>query len=238
MLRNFARTAAWLAGVILVAAPASAQVVQGFQFGGGGFMPQGFDGRPANDVLITDLTSAQPLLFDITHFNGAQVFGEWNVDLGRHIEVGAGVGYYRRTTPSLYGGNLVNNVDGSDITQNLRLRIIPVSAVVRFMPIGRPGHVQPYVGAGVAALRWRYSEFGEFIDSNQNIFQATFVGTGTTPAGIFLGGVRLPMNGDVFAVMAELRYQWATGNLDTNSFLSNKIDLSGTSFTVAFQVRY
>jgi len=236
MLRNVGRTAAWLAAVILVAAPASAQVVQGFQFGAGGFMPQGFDGRPANDVLVTDLTSAQPLLFDITNFNGGQIFGEWNLDLGRHLEVGAGVGYYRRTTPSLYS-NVVNTADGSDITQSLRLRIIPISAVVRFMPFGRPGHVQPYVGAGIAALRWRYSEFGEFVDANNNIFQATFVGTGTTPAGIVLGGVRLPMNGDIFAFMAEVRYQWATGNLDPNSFLSNKIDLTGTSFTIAFQVR-
>jgi hypothetical protein len=236
MLRNFARTAAWLAAVILVAAPASAQVVQGFQFGGGGFMPQGFDGRPANDVLVTDLTTVPTLSFDISHFNGAQVFGEWNVDLGRHLEVGAGVGYYRRTTPSVYT-QFVNNADGSDIAQNLRLRVVPLSAVVRFMPFGRPGRVQPYVGAGIAALMWRYSEFGQFLDANNNIFPATFVGTGTTPAGIVLGGVRLPMNGDIFGLMAEIRYQWATGNLNPNDFLSNKIDLNGTSFTIAIQVR-
>lgn len=237
MLRNFARTAGWLAAVVLAAAPASAQVVQGFQIGAGGFMPQGFDGRPANDVWVADLTTVPTLSFDISHFNGAQIFGEWNVDLGRHIEVGAGVGYYRRTTPNLYTSK-VDATDGSDITQNLRLRVVPVSAVIRFMPFGRPGHVQPYVGGGVAALLWRYSEFGEFVDNSDNIFQATFVGTGTTPAAIVLGGVRLPMNGDVFGVMAEVRYQWATGTLDTNKFLSNKIDLNGTSFTVAFQVRY
>jgi hypothetical protein len=237
MLRNLARTAVWLAAVMFVATPAAAQVVQGFQIGGGGFIPRGFDGRSAGDVWVADLTTVPTLSFDITHFNGAEIFGEWNVDLGRHIEVGAGVGYYRRTTPSLYTSK-VNVADGSDITQNLRLRIIPVSAVVRFMPTGRPGHVQPYVGAGVAALMWRYSEFGEFVDNGNNIFQATFVGTGTTPAGILLGGLRLPMNGDVFAVMAELRYQWATGNLNANDFLGSKIDLSGASFTVAFQVRY
>jgi hypothetical protein len=237
MLRNFARAAAWLAAVLLAAAPASALVVQGFQIGGGGFIPQGFDGRPANDVLVTDLTTVPTLSFDVSHFNGAQVFGEWNVDLGRHIEVGAGVGYYRRTTPSLYTSK-VDASDGSDITQNLRLRVVPISAVVRFMPFGRPGHVQPYVGGGVAALMWRYSEFGEFVDNGNNIFQATFVGTGTSPAGILLGGVRLPMKGDVFGMMAELRYQWATGNLSTTDFLSNKIDLNGASFTFAFQVRY
>ncbi|HEY6359429.1 MAG TPA: outer membrane beta-barrel protein [Vicinamibacterales bacterium] len=234
MLRYFARTAAWLVAALLVAAPAAAQVVQGFQIGGGGFMPAGYDARPSNDVLVTDLNTQT---FDIGHFNGAQVFGEYNVDLGKHLEVGAGLGYYQRTTPSVISGFV--NTDGSDIAQNLRLRIIPISAVVRFMPFGKPGHVQPYVGAGVAALRWRYSEFGEFLDNtNTNIFNAAFVGTGTSPAGILLGGVRLPMNGDVFGVMAEIRYTWGTGNLSTNDFLSNKIDLSGTSVNFSFQVRY
>lgn len=234
MLRNLARSAAWLAAVLLVAAPASAQVVQGFQIGVGGFMPQGYDGRPSNDVLVTDLNS---MTFDISHFNGGQVFGEWDLDLGSHLEIGAGVGYYRRTTPSVLT-NLVNASDGSDISQDLRLRTVPISAVVRFMPIGKPGHVQPYVGAGVAAVLWRYSEFGEFADANNNTFNASFVGSGTSPAGIFLAGVRLPMNGDVFGFLAEGRYQWAMGNLSTTDFLSNKIDLNGSSFTFSFQVRY
>ena len=238
MLRKFARTATWMASLLLVAAPASAQVAQGFQFGVGGFMPQGFDGRPASDVLVTDLTAGQQsrLLFDINHFNGGQVFGEYNLDFGKHIEVGAGVGYYRRTTPSIYDSLVDTN--GANISQDLRLRIIPISAVVRFMPFGRPGRMQPYVGAGIAALNWRYSEFGRFVDSDNNIFQATFVGSGTTPAGIFLGGVRMPVNGDIFALMAEVRYQWATGTLNANDFLSNKIDLNGTSLNISFQIRY
>jgi hypothetical protein len=233
MLRNLARTAVWLAAVLLVAAPASAQVVQGFQIGGGGFIPAGYDSRPGNDVLVTDLNT---LSFDIGHFNGGTIFGEYDLDLGKHLEVGAGVGYYRRTTPSVYTAQV--NVNGSDIPQDLRLRTVPISAVVRFLPIGKPGHVQPYVGGGVALLAWRYAEFGQFVDDNNNIFNASFVGTGYSPAGILLGGVRLPMNGDVFGVMAEVRYQWASGNLSTTDFLSNKIDLNGTSFTFAFQVRY
>lgn len=237
MLRNFACSAACLAAVVLVAAPASAQVVQGFSIGAGAFVPQGFDARPANDVLVTDLNS---LTFNISDFNGAQVFGEYTLDFGRHIEVAAGLGFYRRTVPSVYT-NLVNNSDGSDIAQDLRLRIIPVTAVVRLMPFGRPGRVQPYVGGGVAALLWRYSEFGEFVDVNNNTFNASFVGSGMTPAGILLGGVRLPINGDVMGLMAEYRYQWATsggGNLSTTDFLSNKIDLNGGSFNFAFQIRY
>jgi len=234
MRRYFANAAIGMAALLVAAVPASAQVVQGFQIGGGSFSPKGYDARPVNDVLVVDLNT---LSFDLSHFDGGQIFGEYNLDFGKHIEVGAGVGYYRRTTPA-FDRNNVNAATGGDILSNLRLRIIPISAVVRFMPIGSPGHVQPYVGVGIAALNWRYSEFGDFVDVNSNIFRGAFVGSGTTPAGIVLGGVRLPINGDVFGLMAEVRYQWATGNLNSNDFLSNKIDLSGTSVNFAFQVRY
>jgi hypothetical protein len=234
MRRYVALAAISVAALFVAAVPASAQVVQGFQIGGGSFSPKGYDARPVDDVLVVDLNS---LSFNLSHFNGGQIFGEYNLDFGKHIEVGAGLGYYRRTTQSIDRNN-VNAATGNDIFQNLRLRIIPISGVVRFMPVGRPGHAQPYVGAGFAVLQWRYSEFGDFVDANSNIFKGAFVGSGSTPAGIVLGGIRLPLNGDVFALMAEVRYQWATGNLNPNDFLSNKIDLSGTSLNFAFQVRY
>lgn len=233
MLRRLARVGVPALAALALSVPASAQVVQGFQIGAGGFFPKGIDARTSGDVLVTDLNT---FFFNFKHFEGGQIFGEYDVDLGKHIEVGAGVGYYRRTTPSVYA-SLVNQ-NGNEIRQDLRLRTVPVSVVVRFMPFGKPGHVQPYVGAGVAAVNWRYSEFGEFVDDSNNIFRASFVGTGTSPAGILLGGVRFPTRGDVFGLTLELRYQWGRGNLNPNDFFSNRIDLGGMNFTAGFQVRY
>jgi len=46
-----------------------------------------------------------------------------------------------------------------------KLRVIPFSATVRFLPMGRNnGHrLQPYIGAGVGVFSWRYSESGQFL---------------------------------------------------------------------------
>jgi len=199
-------------------------------------MPTGYDGRVNGDVLVEDLNS---LVFRVSSFKSPQVFGEWDVAFGHRVEVGLGLGYQARTVPSFYRNIVNQSAGGGDILQDLRLRIIPVSAVVRFLPFGKPGHAQPYLGAGIAALRWRYSEFGEFVDANSNIFQARFVGTGTSLGTILLGGVRVPAGGDVFAVNFEARYQFGTGkNLPQPDFLTNKIDLSGGSMNIAFMIRY
>ena len=42
--------------------------------------------------------------------------------------------------------------------------MVPISGVVRFLPFGQAGGFQPYVGGGVSAVNFRYSETGEFVD--------------------------------------------------------------------------
>ena len=150
-----------------------------------------------------------------------------------------GAGYYSRTTPSVYA-DFVNN-DGSELEQDLRLRMVPITAVVRFLPVGRAGHMQPYLGAGVSAVRWRYSETGEFVDffDDYAVFRDRYVADGMAVVPVILGGLRLPLGGDVYALNTELRYQFGTGDLGTNNgFLTEKIDLSGLHFTVGFLVRF
>jgi hypothetical protein len=112
---------------------------------------------------------------------------------------------------------------------------------VRFLPFGRPGDVQPYVGAGVGAVFYRYSEFGSFVDTDTlELFNDRFTTTGTAPAGVILGGVRFPLGGDIYALNLEGKYLYAVGNtggLD-KGFLDDKIDLSGGMFNIGFQVRF
>src|SRR5437868_4687468 len=60
MLTRLAR----LGGLMLVfalaaAAPASAQIVQALHINGGVFMPRGYDGRAAGDVLVEDFNSLE-----------------------------------------------------------------------------------------------------------------------------------------------------------------------------------
>ena len=92
-----------------------------------------------------------------------------SVRLRALFEAGVGVGYYQRTVPSVFAN--VTHADGGEITQDLKLRTIPISFTARFLPIGR-GSVEPYIGAGLVAIPWRYSEVGEFVDFDGTIFPA------------------------------------------------------------------
>lgn len=236
------------AATVFIAAPANAQVVHSVHVGGGFFKPRGLDSRVFGDVLVRNAVGeplpADPflsdaLVFDMDQFLSGQLFGEWNVGFGNHIEVGVGVGWYSDSVPSVYY-DLVDE-GGREIVQTLQLRIVPTTAVVRFLPFGRAGDFQPYVGAGFGLFHYRYSEYGEFVDPvTLDIFADEFVATGWTPGGVVLGGVRVPLGGDVFGLTMEGRYQFATGKtggIDAG-FLDEKIDLDGGQFTVGLLVRF
>ena len=232
--------------LVLLATAASAQTVHSVQFGVGGVLPRGLDGRTSGDILVRNYfgepMSGEPsltdaLAFRVSDFKTGHLFGEWNVALGRHVEIGAGLGFYKRTVPTVYL-DLVDE-SGFEIEQELKLRVIPLTALVRFMPFGGPGDVQPYVGAGISALRFRYSEVGDFVDpASLDIFPGRFVATGTAIGGLLLGGVRIPLGGDVYGMGLEGRYQFGVGDLPDDEFVANKIDLGGGQVNVTFLVRF
>ena len=193
------------------------------------------DARVADDVLLANLES---LAFDISDFNTGTIGGEWLIGLNNYIEAGLGVGYQRRTVPSVYR-DFVNEND-TEIAQDLKLRVIPFTGTVRFLPAGRNGSFQPYVGGGIAALNWRYSEAGEFVDfDDDSIFRARYVANGTAIGPVFLAGIRGPV-GDALTLGGELRYQRAEG--DTNraetGLLGDKIDLGGWAANFAIHFRF
>jgi hypothetical protein len=211
-------------------APASAQ--QSINLFVGGFVPRGVDARPDEDALVNDLNI---LDFDIKDFNGPTIGGEWLVGLGENIEAGLGIGLYSRTVPSIYR-SLVNE-DGSEIEQDLKLRIVPFTATVRFLPMGRHAAIQPYIGAGVAVMRYRYSETGEFVDDFDNsIFRDNFVGSGTASGPVVLGGARFPVGS--IDVGGEIRYQSGKGDLPVDQFLGPKIDLGGFNYLLTVNFRF
>ena len=225
-----------LAAIIALssAVTAQAQITNSVNLGIGAFMLRGLDSRGDDDVLLADLDSLE---FEIKDFNGPLVNGEWLIGVGDRLEFGFGVGFYQRTAPSIYA-DFVDS-DGTEIEQDLKLRIIPITATVKFLPIGRAGDFQPYVGGGIALLNWKYSETGEFVDfSDGSIFRDVYVADGSTIAPIAFGGVRVPVNGDVFAVNAELRWQGGKGDTSGSGLLADRIDLGGFSFIGAFQIRF
>ncbi len=223
-------TAAMLVAGATLLAPSTAKADQLVNFTIGYFAVRAADARVAGDVLIADQND---LTFTIGDFSGATVGGEWLFGLNDFMEVGAGLGYYQRTVPSFYT-NLVN-ANGTDITQDLKLRIVPITGTVRFFPIGRTGPIEPYVGAGIGIFAWRYSETGQFVDVDNNIFNASFVGSGTSVGPVALGGVRVGAGG--FTVGGEIRYQRASGDLSSD-FLGPKVDLGGWTYQATFGARF
>ena len=219
--------------VLAWAATAHAQQ-QSVTFGVGYFAVRGEDARLVDDVIVENLGL---FAFDLKQFNGGTVGGEWVVPIGEYFETGVGVGFYQRTVPSVYTDFV--DVDGTEILQDFRLRVVPVSATVRLLPTGRRSGVEPYVGGGLALLSWRYAEFGEFVDFDTfDLFRDRFVATGTDVGPLAVGGVRVPV-GDHFAVGGELRYQWGSGVVGVeNGFLNERVDLGGLTSQVTFSVRF
>lgn len=230
------------AGALFTAEPAEAQIMrvgsssdsrQAIGFHLGYFSVKKDDSRVEGDVIFNNQDS---LLFETKDFNGARFGAEWLVALTDYIEVGADIGYYQGTAPSIYRN--LENADGTEIEQELKLRQVPMSATFRFLPIGRTGAVQPYIGAGIGVINWRYSETGEFVDFNNDIFRESFTAKGNAVTPVILGGVRLPV-ADTWLIGGEFRWQRGegdTGGIDAG-FLGDKIDLGGwaTSFTVHFK---
>ncbi|MGE3511308.1 MAG: hypothetical protein AB7N65_20755, partial [Vicinamibacterales bacterium] len=127
--------------------------------------------------------------------------------------------------------------NGSEIEQDVKLRVVPFTATVRFLPIGRHDAFTPYIGAGVGVLRFRYQETGQFIDVNNDIFEDTFTATGAAAGPLIVGGARFPVGG--LDVGGELRYQRAVGDVsDEDNFLGTEIDLGGISYLLTFTVKF
>jgi hypothetical protein len=210
-------------------APASAQQTISLQLGA--FLPKGENSRVAGDVLDVN---RQYLLFDVGDFNGFLVTGDWSVALGEYIEASAGFGFYQSTVPAIYGEWI--NEDGSEIEQDLTLRIMPATAVVRVLPLGARKAFQPYFGGGLAVYFWRYSETGEFLGTDDSIFSDAFVDSGTSVGPMVVFGARgLVSQSAIIGV--EGRYQWGEGDL-SQDFLGEKIDLGGFSILATFGFRF
>jgi hypothetical protein len=250
MMRVGVRVACLSFCLLGVAVPASAQVVHSMTIGAGIFWPRGFDQRVEGDVLVANQTQpaipgfngeTSSLEFEISDFRAYPIYGEWNIAFGDRLEVSVGVGYQNKSVDSRYRDLVNTAANDSDIVQELRLRMIPISGTVKFLPFGQAGGFQPYVGGGISAVNFNYTETGDFVDpSTLEIFNDKFTADGFAFGALILGGLRMPLGGDVYALQIEGRYLFGSG--DTGGaeagFLGDKIDLSGGSLNFGFLIRF
>ena len=226
------------AAISFGAAPAAAQ--QTLNFSLGYFSVRGEDARVEGDILNDHLGAGDAaLVYELSDFNSASIGAEWLVPLGQYLEAGAGIGFSRSSVPSIYDKFI--DTDGSEIEQDLKLRIVPVAFTVRVVPLGQRSSVQPYFGAGLGVFNWRYSESGEFVDFARGnaIFREQYVASGSETGPIVLGGVRFA--GDTMTGGAEIRYQSADAPLGSafgSTRPNPRIDLGGWTYLFNIGVRF
>lgn len=226
------RQALFTAACMLWFAPSPVQAQQALNLSLGGFVVAGEDARREGDVLVAN---RDILSFDIKDFNSGSVGIDWLLPFGEFFEAGVGAAFTSRTVPTVYG-TFVNR-DGSEIEQDIRLRIVPVTATLRVLPFGRSRAVQPYLGGGVGFFAYRYSEVGDFVDfTDRSVFHDTFKASGTEAGPVALAGIRFPI-GDRWSVGGEVRYQRAAADL-SEDFLGSKIDLSGFHYLGTLHVKF
>jgi outer membrane protein W len=113
---------------------------------------------------------------------------------------------------------------------------VPISATLKYLPLGSRRGFQPYIGVGVAMYLWQYRESGDFIDFNDlSVFNATYSGSGTSFGPLATFGLRGRVSEHI-DIGAEVRCQWGHGKLSTSDFLSDRIDLGG--FNALGTLRY
>jgi hypothetical protein len=233
-MKRSARGAFILGGILvgLAAAPAPAGAQQTLNLNLGYFALRGEDSRIDDDVLVENLDL---FAFEIGDFNFATIGGEYLVGLGEHFEAGVGVGFYQRTVPTVYRDFV--RPDGSEIEQELKLRMIPVAATLRLLPLGSSSGFQPYVGGGIAMVSWRYTETGEFLDEFDVIFRDSYEAEDSAFGPVILGGLR-GGSGPV-VIGGEVRYQKVKGRVGREKgFFAEDIDLGGITLQATIGVRF
>ena len=204
MRRLLVPSALTLAFALMV--PLNGYAQQSVNFSIGGFVPKGVDSRTDGDVLVNNLDF---LAFELDDFGTASYNGEWEFPLAEHLNASVGIGLTNKSVPSVYADFVED--DFSEIEQDLKLRIVPFTATIRFLPLRRDAPVQPYIGGGVGLFWWRYTETGEFVDFDSTIFRETYIGDGAAAGPVILGGVRFglgswDLGGFNYLVTANIRF--------------------------------
>lgn len=234
MRSRLAWTVASVLTVSLLNADTAFAQQQSLNFSFGLFAVRGEDARTDGDALVEN---RDIYLFDFDDFNSASLGAEYLVSFGEFLEGGAGIGFTSRSVDTIYEN--FERPDGSEIEQSLKLRVVPITATVRLLPLGRSSAFQPYVGGGIGIYNWRYSETGDFIDFSvpgRPIFRDTYTATGTSLGPVAVFGARFPI-GDA-TIGGEVRYQKAEGDLDERDFLGPKIDLGGFHYSATVGFRW
>ena len=228
-----------------LAAPAAAQSRgtpgpnSAFQVRLGYFMPRGggelWEGN--EETFTTQVTDFNDFVWGVSFTSG----------LANNVELGVNADFYSATTTSGYRDYLDDY--GFPILHDTRLRQLPLSVDIRFLPTGRyranarrgaaPRPVL-YLGLGAGVNFWNYEETGEFIDfasPDLEIFSGHFSDEGVAWEVHAVGGLELPLNRG-FNLLLEGRYSWSEAELGGDLAGLGDLQLGGASISAGGSFRF
>ena len=216
------------AGLLLVVTPAWAQQRRGFYERDGAFRIHlgafQLEGDSEYwDSIESEFTGGADDLENVS-------FGlDYLLPLNRHFSLQfSGTGYAGDMTQSYRG--FVDNF-GDRIRHDTTLGIASGTIGVVVHPLGSDAPFSPYIGAGGGSYFWTLEEEGDFIDSNDDIFFATYKDEGVAFGYYYLVGVEAPITRSM-SIFGEGRWTQADDELSDDFESFGDIDLSGRTFLV------
>jgi hypothetical protein len=160
---------------------------------------------------------------------------EYEHFFGRHLSFALEGGYYEKEHYSQYRDFVFQ--DGSPIFQNLALKITFMEMDFKIYPMGHRTRIYPYVGGGAGVYRWKYEQWGDFVDSQTwDVYEDEYVESSAYSVG-FNGKAGLVVRFSRFlGVSFETRYLYLKGELSSFFEGFNKLDMSGFTFSLGLNL--
>ena len=186
------------------------------------------------------------LTLDGGDFRAPSIAGEISAFLHPKLDMGVGIAYSNIQRSSEFR----DWVDQNDlpIEQTTKLRMMPLSASVRYYPWSRgtsiselawvPTRTTPYFGGGGGVTWYHLYQTGDFVEeSDLSIFGATFESRGRAATGHVLAGVDHWLS-PRFGLNVEGRYTFGSARPSGDFEGWDSIDLSGLNLGVGLTLRW
>lgn len=179
--------------------------------------------------------------FEVGDFNYVMGGVELDLALTSYLDIAIGFDGYSRRVDSKYRDFV--REDGSPIQRSFRLKVLPITGGLQFLPLRRFRRFIPHLGAGGGLYYFDYHEEGEFINgASFEIYPDTFGDSGLVPGLHVSGGAELMFSegidpGEGWFIFGHLRKHWASTEL-AGDIGRQELDLGGTELAFGVSLRF
>lgn len=205
-------------------------------------------GASGGEESLWDFTREQ-LTVETGDFGGLFLGAELGVRVSERFDVTASAG--RSSAKILSEMRHYVGVDDLPILQTTEFSTLPLTVGVKAYPwkrgrsIGQfawiPRSVNPYAGVSAGIVRYRFQQYGDFVDDENEaelvVFAEDFRSEGTAATVHLRAGVEIGVNSALMFV-AESRYAFGGAALDRDFSGFGELDLAGFQATGGLSLRF